>query len=75
MHYWLTDHILSSLFNKCSVLLGTGQHLSKVGAGGKHSSRLKKVSALLHLMKGNFSARLDIAYKSSIPHQFAKTAP
>ena len=58
--YWLTDHILSSLFNKCSVLLGTGQHLSKV-PGGKHSLRLKKVSALLHFMKGNLSALSDIA--------------
>ena len=42
LQYWLTDHILSSLFYKCSVLLGTRQHLSEVGAEGKHSSRLKK---------------------------------
>ena len=28
----LIDHVLSSLFDKCSVLLGTRQHLSKVGA-------------------------------------------
>ena len=61
LQYWLTDHTLSSLFNKCSVLLGTRQRLSKVGAGGKHNSRLKKVSALLHFARGNLSALSDIA--------------
>ena len=63
LQYWLTDHIFSSLFNKCSVLLGTRQHLWKVGAGGKHSSRLKKVPALLHFMKGNLYAMSDIALR------------
>ena len=61
LQYWLADHTSSCLFNKCSVLLGTGQHFSKVGAEGKHSSRLKKVSALLHFMKRNLYALSDIA--------------
>ena len=61
LQYWPTDHISRSLFNKCWVLSGTGQHLSKVGAGGKHSWRLEKVSALLHFTKRNLSALSDIA--------------
>ena len=43
------------------VLSGTEQHLSELGAGGKHSSRLKKVYALLHFTKGNLSDLSDVA--------------
>ena len=75
LQYWLIDHILSSLFNKCSMLLGTRQHLSKVGAGGKHNSRLTKRSLpCCILQEENFLSCNTLLYKSSIPQQFAKVA-